>query len=189
MKIYITVLLLSIITISSSGQGSFIKWNENQQLSWEDFKGEVNDTSKFDAECFAEIRYNYKFYSPEDFEFDVYAHFNKNTSWSRKEKQSHALLKHEQMHFNIAALFAEKLKGLFNGYSYTASFNSQILQLFNQVKGQYHAMQLQYDDETNHSLDTEKQKEWEDLIGEEIRKTKLSLQLAQNVKKAIEKAE
>jgi hypothetical protein len=188
MKIFFTAALL-IITLTLSAQENYVRWNESQPLTWDDFTGKVNDTSKFDAECFAEIRYNYKFYSEGEFEFDVYANFNKNTSWSRKQMQSKELLKHEQLHFNIAALFAEKLKKQFNSYSYTASFDSQILQLFSEVKGQYQEMQLKYDAETNHSLNKEKQKEWEEFVESELRKTKLSLQLAQNEKKNTERGE
>lgn len=159
-----------------------IQWNENQQLTWEDFAGKVNDSSRFDAECFAEIRYNYKFHSPDNFEFDVCANFNKNTSWTRIGLQSNELLKHEQMHFNIAELFAKKLKRDFDTYSYTARYNMQILQVFDQVKIEYQAMQLEYDEETNHSLNKVKQKEWEDFIKNELRKTRFSLQIAQNIK-------
>ncbi len=122
MKILFTAFFL-VVALTTFAQENFVRWSESQQLSWDDFTGKVNDTSKFDAECFAEIRYDYKFYGQGDFEFDVYANFNKNTSWSRKEIQSKELLKHEQLHFNIAALFAEKLKKKFNSYSYTPSFD------------------------------------------------------------------
>ena len=186
MKPFFITVFLCITTILSYSQES-IRWNETNQLTWDDFTGRVNDTSSFDAECFAEIRYNYKFNSLTDFEFDVYAKFDKHISWSRKEKQSASLLKHEQMHFNIAALFAQKLKRDFDNFQYNGSFHAQILQLFNKVKLEYQAMQHQYDEETNHSLNNEKQREWEAYLDDEMRKTRLSLQLAQNETRVIEK--
>lgn len=182
MRLFIITPLICFFTIITYGQQS-IRWTNNQQLTWDDFTGQVNDTSKYDAECFAEIRYNYTFYGPDDFEFDVYASFDKNSSWSRKHKQSEGLLKHEQMHFNIAQLFAEKIKNQFENYFYTASYSEQILQIFNLKKAEYQAMQLQYDEETNHSLNREKQKEWEERILSELRETQMSLQLAQNDRK------
>jgi len=189
MKIFVLTACICISAFFANAQES-IRWNENQLLNWDDFNGKVNDTSRYDAECFAEIRYNYKFYSVSDFEFEVFASFDKNTSWSRKGTRSVALLKHEQMHFNIAELFAEKLQNDFNSYSYTAStYNLQILQLFNQKKLEYQAMQLQYDEETNHALNKEKQKEWEEFVINELRRTRLSLQLVQNNKKETVKAE
>lgn len=182
MKLIVLTVFLCYSSMWSYSQQT-IQWNENRQLTWDDFAGKINDSSRFDAECFAEIRYNYKFESPGDFKFEVYASFNKNTSWSRAGMQSNDLLKHEQMHFNIAELFAEKLKREFDTYSYTASYNTQILQVFNQVKIEYQTMQLEYDEETSHSLNKVKQKEWEDFIKNELRKTRLSLQFAQNVVK------
>jgi hypothetical protein len=177
MKVIIVTAFICISTILTYGQQS-IRWNEGDQLTWDDFTGKVIDTSKYDAECFAEIRYNYKFYSQHQFEFEVYANFDKNSSWSRKEQQSNALLKHEQMHFNIAELFAGKLRNDFQNFNYSANYSEQIDELFSSRKLQYQAMQRQYDDETNHSLNKDKQKEWEDLISLELQKTKQNLQFA-----------
>jgi hypothetical protein len=187
MKIILIIVILFITNPAHSQES--IRWSENQQLTWEDFLGKVNDTSRYDAECYAEIRYNYKYYTEGDFEFEVYASFDKNTSWSRKHKQSDALLKHEQLHFNIAQLFAQKLKKELDSYTYTASYDTQITDLFNQKKLEYHAMQRQYDEETNHSLNKPRQKQWDDFIYLELRKLRLSLQLAQNSKKDIGKAD
>jgi hypothetical protein len=191
MKNFLAVLLF-VSSINSFGQDNFIKWNETSQLTWDDFSGKINDTSKYDAECFAEIRYQYRLYDFGKWEFDVNAHFDKNISWSRKEKQSEALLRHEQLHFNIAQLFAEKLQKDFNTSSFTESYNDQIQLLFKQAKQEYQAMQIRYDEETNHSLNKEKQKEWEGLVDYELAKTRLSLQLvqielAQNSKRDIER--
>ena len=192
MKIFFAVLLF-VTNVKTFGQdNTLIRWNDAPPLSWNDFSGKVNDTSKYDAECFAEIRYQYRLYELGKFEFDVYAHFDKDISWSRKEKQSEALLKHEQMHFNIAQLFAKKLQSDFNTCSFTEKYEEQIQDLFAKTKQEYQAMQIRYDEETNHSLNKEKQKEWEVLIDYELAKSKLSLQLvqielAQNTQKDIER--
>jgi hypothetical protein len=188
MRLFLITALICFLATSTYGQQN-IRWTDSQLLSWDDFTGPVNDTSKYDAESFAEIRYNYKFYGPDDFEFEVYASFDKNSSWSRRHKQCESLLKHEQMHFNIAQLFAEKIQNEFENYTYTTSFDNQIVDLFNQKKAEYQAMQLLYDEETNHSLNKAKQKEWEELITSELRKTRLSLQLAQNDTKETGKGE
>ena len=92
--------------------------------------------------------------------FEVSANFNKNTSWCRKEYQSETLLKHEQLHFDIAELFARKLKLAFSNYSYSRNYQNEILEIFEEKKLEYHAMQRRYDEETEHSLNMFKQKEW-----------------------------
>src|SRR4051812_22301937 len=98
------------ISIATYSQPNLIRWNDKEPLRWDNFAGKINDTSWFDAECFAEIRYNYKFNSLRDFQFDVFANFDQNTSWIKKEYKTEALLKHEQLHFDIAQLFSLKIK-------------------------------------------------------------------------------
>lgn len=177
MKTFLILTLICAVTLKGFGQNT-IKWNETQPLQWIDFAGEINDSSTFDAESFAEVCYNYQFNSPKDFHFDVFANFNKNTSWCRKEYRTDALLKHEQLHFDIAELYARKLKEAFDNYHYSKNFVAEIQQIFNQKKMEYHLMQHTYDDETNHSLNKERQKDWEQFIYEELSEMKFKYNYA-----------
>jgi hypothetical protein len=156
-------------------QESSLLWNEQKPLSWADFSGQVKDSSAFDAEVFAEVRYKYTFYSLRDFQFEVFAIFNRNTSWSRTERRSEELLKHEQLHFDIAALHAQKLKDRFNSYNYTENFEQEIQQIFSELKEEYQAAQLKCDEETNHSVDKAKQLQWEQYVRNELIRLKSSL--------------
>lgn len=183
MKELIITAFICMITAATYGQDNSIRWQDNQLLQWDDFAGQASDTSKFDAQSFAEICYHYTFYSPRDFHFDVFANFRKNTSWIKKQKKSEALLRHEQLHFNIAALYAEKLKDEFSNFHYTSHYEGQIANIFRQKEREYQAVQRQYDEETNHSLNKERQRQWEDFINNELRNTRRRYQLADNVKR------
>ena len=171
---------LCFACILSYGQENFIRWNDKEPLQWEDFGGKIKDTSWLDAECFAEIRYNYQFKSLKDFQFDVFANFDKNTSWIRKESQSEALLKHEQLHFDIAELYSLRIKEIFENYRYTKNFISEIQLIFNNKKQEYLSMQQQYDEETEHSINKKKQKEWEASVTDALRQMKSKQQIAWN---------
>lgn len=170
--------ILTCIGLHSSAQQQNIIWTEGQPLQWFDFAGPVNDSSRFDAESFAEVKYNYRFNSPKDFYFEVFANFNRSTSWCKKVYQSNDLLKHEQLHFDIAALYAQKLKTAFDNFQYSDNFKNEILQIFDQVKTEYHLAQQLYDDETNHSVNRDNQKDWEKFIADELIKNKFNLNLA-----------
>jgi hypothetical protein len=172
--------LVCFISIVTSGQPNLIRWNDKEPLRWEDFSGKINDTSWFDAECFAEIRYNYKFNNLKNFQFDVFANFDKNTSWIKKEYKSEALLKHEQLHFDIAQLFSLRIKEMFENYKFTQNYLAEIRLLFNKRKLEYLSIQHQYDEETGHSLDKKKQSEWENFVTTELRKMKFKQQFALN---------
>ncbi|GEO08072.1 DUF922 domain-containing protein [Segetibacter aerophilus] len=173
MKAFFIVACISTFVTHSFAQDSRIIWNDKQPLQWFDFAGPVNDTSVFDAESFAEVKFTYTFKSPTDFYFDVFANFHKNLSWYKKEYQSEALLKHEQLHFDIAGLYSKRLKAAFDNYQYSNNYKNEIQQIFNEKKIEYHLMQKQYDEETNHSLNKERQKDWEKYIHEQLNETGL----------------
>ncbi len=177
MKAFLFTAIMCTAVVQLSAQENII-WAEGQPLRWYDFAGPVKDTSRFDAESFAEVRYNYRFNSATDFYFEVYAKFDKSVSWCKKEYQSEALLRHEQLHFDIAALYAQKLKAAFENFQYSDDFKNEIFQIFNQKKTEYHLVQQLYDDETNHSLNVNNQKDWEKAIAEQLNKKKYQLNLA-----------
>jgi hypothetical protein len=161
-----------LISIGTKASDSLFIWTESRPLQWNDFSRHLNDNSQFDAEVFAEVRYKYTFSAITDFKFEVVAVFNKNTSWSRISRQTEDLLKHEQLHFDIAELYARKLKAEFEKYNYTENFEQEVQEIFNTLKNEYRLMQLKCDEDTNHSLNKEKQLEWEAFIFNELLKMK-----------------
>jgi len=173
MKAFVFLVFIWYTISTAYSQEEYITWNDKKPLQWMDFSGPVKDSSKFDAESFAEVRFTYTFNSLNDFSFDVRATFNKNTSWYKEEAQSPFLLQHEQLHFDVAEFFAKKLKAEFDTYNYTKDFKNEIGEIFEKKKMQYHLMQEKYDEETNHSLNTEKQRQWEFAIHDELRKMQL----------------
>jgi hypothetical protein len=183
MKFFLVTAFIFLLSVITNAQDNSIKWEENKSLQWVDFSGKENDTSRFDAECYAEICYSYTFYDLDDFDFEVEARFDKNTSWSRKGKQSDELLKHEQLHFDIAQLFANELKHEFENFNYTKNYQQEIVELFQKKKLEYKLMQQQYDDETNHSLNKQKQKEWFDLVYTQLSNTEHELLFAKTDEK------
>ena len=167
------VLILMGLVFSShtlKAQDSIYIWAENRTIRWDDFLGQVNDSSIYDAEAFAEVRYKYEFQENGSPKFEVFATFNRRTSWSKRHRQSESLLRHEQLHFDIAQLYALKLKEEFERYQYTDDFTREIQQIFNGMKAEYHFMQIQCDEATNHSLNKEKQAEWENFVSRELQK-------------------
>ena len=72
------------------------------------------------------------------------------------------MLKHEQLHFDITAIAARKLVTTIMNTALTADgFANELEALQKQIEKDRTAMQQQYDKETNHSRNREKQKEWE----------------------------
>jgi hypothetical protein len=84
-----------------------IEWNEYYSLTWEDFQGTPDKQAIGDAGTAVQIKAK-PFYVKDQVQYDVEALFNRKKSWSRGKSES--LLQHEQLHFDIAELYARKIR-------------------------------------------------------------------------------
>lgn len=84
-----------------------LAWNEFYQLQWDDFQGKPDTDSRGDAGAAVSIRAK-PFLVRKQVRYDVVAIFNRGKSWARDRSPS--LLAHEQLHFDIAELYARKIR-------------------------------------------------------------------------------
>lgn len=168
------MLLLFCSSITFSQEDETITWNIDQQLKWEDYMG------KLDPEVFANAKTSYKIeFVPENVLVDehdrmpnykkvtVVARFYKKYSWSVSRDTE--LLKHEQLHFDIAELFARKIRKRFSELK--AKAESRFSIYYSEYKvlwAECRAYQRRYDQETNHGVNIQKNKEWVKLVQKEL---------------------
>ena len=167
----------------SSSKSDTIYYNFNQQLTWEDFQGKP-DMNHFGGAVTAS---GFAFDSEMNFDgktlfidINVYTYFSKNNSWKKRDINSAYHLVHEQHHFDITRLGAEQLieelsKAKFTVDNYKSLTNS----IFEKSYRENNQLQLQYDRETAHSLNVEKQNEWNSRIAAAIKELEHSLAIAQ----------
>lgn len=98
----ISFLLLFFLTVVANAQQDSLLWDQDSTLRWSDFKGSPDPQSHFSALTHAEIRYKVTMVKGL-VRFDFVNLFLKKNSWT-KNATSQALLKHEQVHFDIAEL-------------------------------------------------------------------------------------
>ncbi len=119
MKATIFIFFFTIFSIFSySQEGSIIEWNEARKLKWSDYQGVIN---KNDALGYVKTVYKIEIF-PSNVQVDsqdrvigykqltAKAIFFKNKSWVTAEENLGQILQHEQLHFNIAELYARRLK-------------------------------------------------------------------------------
>jgi hypothetical protein len=145
-----------------------------KRLTWGDFKG-VPDTKHFGGAVTAS---GYAFDADIKIEgkviylnIGVYVFFTKSQSWKKPSINSDYHLLHEQVHFDITRLGAENfIKELVNS-KFTKDNYSQVLdQVFDRSYSDNLAMQNQYDEETQHSINRQVQLKWNEKIAAEMRK-------------------
>lgn len=146
-----------------------IEWSAARKLNWQDFQGKVPAIAREAA--LSQCGFGYATNSVtkrETLEVKVSARFYRNESWSRADKQSIRLLQHEQRHFDLCELYARKLRQNTASNHYTGADMKKVDKLYDALMAELNKMQQQYDDETTHGLNTDKQNEWNDKIAKEM---------------------
>ena len=149
-------------------------WQKDKPLQWSDFKGPVDAASKFHATTYCEIFSKYNWTLKDNkytFTFTTGSYLNTLRSWSVKEKQTPQLLRHEQLHFDIAELFACIYLQRLNQNVYTAEFKTTLDQINEDNLRNLKTMQDLYDEQTDHSKDKYMQTKWEIYIADLLKNT------------------
>ncbi|KAL4479914.1 hypothetical protein ABPG74_020430 [Tetrahymena malaccensis] len=148
-----------------------------KKVQWSDFPGKADPEMSFWAHIYWFINYNYQVEQRQSVK-NRYLDFKvrsinvsvkiSNKSWVRK--QTDYLLSHEQGHYLIGCLCALDFKQQVLKKRYTANYSNEINQIFNQTLKQYSNMEIQYDEETNHSKHFEKQTQWFIFLYDQLKK-------------------
>ncbi len=141
-----------------------IVWSATRRLTRADFQGRANPGERMSSLTSSNINAGA---ACRDFVFTgtVQATFDPKTSWLREPaKATDALLRHEQLHFDLTEVHARLLRQKL--VVYQARVNCEKLQpgfnnLTKLVYAAWDKEQSRYDQETNHGLNAERQAYWE----------------------------
>lgn len=171
MKKYIFLLLLICTSWFCRAQEVIISGvNKNRPLTWNDFKGRPDNGSAYDANTFWNITYNingisFKGDTAKISRFSVILQLDEKLSWSKPEKQTAVLLKHEQGHFDIGLICQQEIIGLLNNTVFLKTdFKEKIPAIFSSTLEKYRLLQEKYDAETDHSKNQPAQDSWNNFI-------------------------
>lgn len=144
-----------------------LAWNENQKLTWNDFKGNPVKTSRNEAMTDSGMTIGLEC-DGSNTKVEVKSFFNPTKSWT-KDKESAWLLAHEQLHFDITELFVRKLRQRLARFGTDCQeLNRHIEAFYNENYREFVAYQERYDRETKHSTDEEAQKRWQLKVAQEL---------------------
>ncbi|MFK5890822.1 MAG: DUF922 domain-containing protein [Flavobacteriaceae bacterium] len=156
---------------------SVIPWSKEKKLLWSDFKGTPND------EVFAYAQTAYKIeIIPSDVLIDednniqdyknlsIQTNFYTKSSWVTDK--SDYLLAHEQLHFDIAELYARKIRMAFENLKKKkiANFDAYV-NVYKKLWSECRKMQKDYDEKTNHGLKVKENKEWIKKVNLQLKAT------------------
>jgi hypothetical protein len=166
----IFVFLLFIETTANGQSQDTIHWRSDYKLKWEDFRGNADSGSRFGAVSSPGIKYSFSA-NEDSFTVKVICFFIKSRSWVRVISKTGLI--HEQRHFDIAELFARKLRKSFSGYKFKYhTVGIDIDKLFLLNKQERAKMDTLYDEETDFSRNSINQARWNKKIEIELKKIK-----------------
>jgi len=157
-------------------------WNKERKINWDDFKSETKSDALKYQDALAYVNLSIKFYPSELScknvnQIKILAQMNKRTSWVGAKTFSNELLNHEQTHFDIAELYARKIrKAIADFLSINNCSLSSIADIFYRIEKEHWAIQFLYDEEVRVCDDEsvilcfnlETQKEWDIKIAKEL---------------------
>lgn len=168
---------ISFTNYSEPNEGDTIYYSRQRPLAWDDFQSKYKPPGKFSAEVMPGFGYDQETAIVKgtiNVNITLKVYVTKSTCWTNDMQHSSYALMHEQRHFDIARIIAAQFKQKIAAEnltpdSYEAFINMQYLDSYRDMN----TMQKAYDKETQHSLNTAAQNEWDDKIDKELKLLKV----------------
>jgi len=166
------ILVFLVLSFGKSSDEATLTWDASRKLTWNDFKATPDLESGAAALTASGITFGYSIKTEDqriiDVETTVEAHFYPNKSWYVRDKGDKHILKHEQLHFDITELYARKFREQLKSLPIHRAIKKQMDKMHSAINEALNETQRRYDAESNHSLNREVQKQWEDTINEAL---------------------
>ncbi len=155
---FICLLLLSSSLFAQKDNEEMIKWDGNKRLNWSDYKGKPDRSSDAAASTSTYLVIDYNIMQ-KTMNYKIQSLFSRTRSWGLYKTDY--ILGHEQGHFDIAEIFARKLHKKMSEYKFDKrTYQKSLGKIYDEIVEEKTEMQNDYDKETRHSINKEKQAQW-----------------------------
>jgi len=140
-----------------------VEWEPGKMVTYEDFSGYPNFLTPYSAAIYTKFTFQSDESDPSAVEVKalMYPHY----SWVKSRyKNSEGLYRHEQYHFNISEVHARKFRKTISPLISNHQNISGINAIYKSFLAACYMMQDRYDRDCDHSVLTERQKDWEFLV-------------------------
>ncbi len=154
-------------------QKDTVYYDQGKKLTWYDFQGNTTRPStKYAAAVFSSMAYegnSRMSASGIQVVISLKVFMVRNMSWGKAEARNAYTLAHEQTHFDITRIMAERFKERLKKMDLSIEdYDSQIQYEFLDAFREMNDEQKKYDGETRHGLDTSAQATWTERVNAEI---------------------
>ncbi|MCX2739180.1 hypothetical protein [Pontibacter anaerobius] len=149
-------------------------YSPSRPLSWNDFTGSPSKPSKYAAAVFPGFSYEGRsevVNGELHLYLDMKVYVLQSSSWVKPDSRDDYSLNHEQKHFDLVKLVAERFKKKITPEILSVEdYNSIIQYHYIESFREMNKLQEQYDNETQHGLNKVVQEQWNKNIAEELGK-------------------
>ncbi len=160
-------------------KGSAVNWHKNYPLTWDNFSAGEKGSPGF-AVATASSNFGYELTDSRRVKGKVYVRFYCEESWKhprfaestseRSKRIMQQVLAHEQKHFDISEIYGRKFyKGIEQLKKKKKLNEKSIKALYKKLQEELDNYQDLYDDETDHSTNGTKQRQWNRRIAKELK--------------------
>lgn len=164
-----------LILFLTSGQlwSQRIEWKEDRKLVWSNFKSNKNNQHGKDIVAYTHCGWVYsvvKSSNPKGAaKVNIETIFNEDKSWKDDTRITDYVLNHEQKHFDIAEIYARKIrKEIISKIKTSGDYDRNFQTIYSRILKDYRNFQVLYDGVTEHGMNKEKQSEYNAIISNEL---------------------
>ncbi|NMR32775.1 DUF922 domain-containing protein [Chryseobacterium aquaticum] len=164
-----------LILFLTSGQlwSQRIEWKEDRKLVWSNFKSNKNNQHGKDIVAYTHCGWVYsvvKSSNPKGgAKVNIETIFNEDKSWKDDTRITDYVLNHEQKHFDIAEIYARKIrKEIISKIKTSGDYDRNFQTIYSRILKDYRNFQALYDGVTEHGMNKEKQSEYNAIISNEL---------------------
>ncbi len=168
LTLYLMLAGILIIGKSNTSSNNMIYWNEDRQLTWDDYQGTPDYNYDEVSALTSSGIIHYKGCEDGQIIYKVQAFFEKQDSWVKPEAYTDHHLKHEQIHFDITELYARKLRKELAKRNFRCGQETDLDEFVANFLRKWQVAQIKYDQHTHYSMRPKKQKSWEYKIAMEL---------------------
>lgn len=159
---YWTILVL-MVAITGYSQEEEIPWSPDFRLKWSDFRGQARENSRIAAVTASGISYRFSSVERDGYyevEYEVSTFFYPEKSWYQPQLCDDLVLSHEQLHFDIAEIFARRMRNTIDNKRFTENVKAEVDAIYRRTIAELEDYQDLYDEETNFSMNRAEQLRW-----------------------------
>lgn len=155
---FLFCIIIPMVAFAQSNDEELLDWTASRKLTWNDYKASPDPQSDAAASTTSYLAIEYNI-TNSSFGYKIQSRFSKTRSWGLYKTDY--ILSHEQGHFDIAEIFARKLNKEMSEYRFNKrTYQQDLNRIYHDILDEKEKMQNDYDQETNHSINKEKQVEW-----------------------------